>query len=143
MAKPIRIQYDQTRNFQAGDYLKLTIDSVVQPDRVNVWDAERARIGYGFGPYGVNSVYGYGRSLGYGNGLYGLGAYGQGIRRGTYLTQTSFPAGDYTVSAQPFDVRGNAGTASGDITVQHRPKPPKPTALQISGDNLTWAWSDS
>jgi len=141
VAQPIQIAFDQSRAFEAGDTLRLTIDSVAQPDRVSVWSAERAKIGFGHRSFGFGA-FGFGRSLGFGIGLFGLGVFGQGIRRGVYLTQNSFVAGDYSVLADSFDPMGNQGGQSSSVTVRHRPPPPKPTSLLITGGNLTWTWSD-
>lgn len=57
-------------------------------------------------------------------------------------TLALFVAGDYVVRNRGVDVLGNAGAWSDPVTIQHRPKPPPPTNLRLSGNDLLYDWHD-
>lgn len=123
-----------------GDVGVLTVNGSVQPDRIMLADIARPRNGYGYGS-GVATGYGFGRGPRYGNGVYGAGWYGQGTEAMTITTQTSFPAGDYSVQVRAVDAAGNASAYSASVVVAHRPTPDAPANLQVAAGKLTWTWT--
>lgn len=141
MAAPLIVTLEQSRRYRFGDYAQVEVDGALQPDRFQLWHAERRQLGFGRGRFG-RGRFGRGRSLGFGLGAFGRGVFGQGARLAAYRTAAAHPAGDYTLRVRAVDRLGNAGDWSAPLAHEHRPRPPAPARLRVDGEDLAWAWSD-
>lgn len=72
--------------------------------------------------------------------------YADGGTSGTTIVKTlaSYVAGDYDIEARATDIAGNTSAWSTPVTVEHRPRPPKPFNLAIDANTNTfsWCWTD-
>jgi hypothetical protein len=126
------------------DQVEVYVNGVVDLTTDGLLGSGRASQGFGFDLFGAHP---FGSSVpgpGFGNGPFGLGPVGRGIGTITIGTVDEYVAGDYMVKTQSVDVLGNAGTASAEATIQHRPTPPPPYSLAITTgtDLLAWSWQD-
>lgn len=141
MAQPLNISVIRDPDLTPDDYLQIEVDSTVQDDRISIWPSYRHRNVYGFG-HPERTTYGFAFSMAYGAGYYGGGYYGQGAPLITLETRQAFVANDYSLRIRAVDALGNAGDWSAVTTFEHRPQPPAPTNLAVTGGLLTWDWSD-
>lgn len=113
MAQPMSITIQRDPLYTCFDTMELEIGGTVQPDRVTPWGPDHETAGST--PAGTNF---------------------------TTRTINRFVAGDYSVRARGIDAAGNVSSWSSAVTVQHRPTPPAPESLTITGGVLGWTWSD-
>lgn len=141
MAQPITISLLRDPEFLASDFVQLRIDGDQQPDRVTVWGPERNQMGFGFAS---STSTGFGGAIGlpFGEGAFGAGLFGEGGEAVSISTLNRFVAGDYDFALRSVDALGNATDWTADVTIEHRPAPPPPFSLGISGTDLTWNWTD-
>jgi hypothetical protein len=141
MAQRLTIPLIRHPDHMTGDWFQVEVDAALQSDQARPWGPVRDHMGYGFGVE-VNSGYGWGDSFAYGVGMHGFGHYGQGAQGFDHDTRQAFVSADYAVRMRATDIVGNVGDWSGVETIVHRPSPPAPTGLTITGGNLNWSWSD-
>lgn len=114
MAGKITIPIVRDTNYGVGDLVELEIDSVVQPDRIVMFDSVATREAAAGGTPGPLM----------------------------HETLARFAAGDYSVRLRGVDAIGNAGTWMTAQTIEHRPRPETPTGLALSAGSLTGVWVD-
>lgn len=125
-----------------GDVVRLEVGGVVQPDRVQLWDERRRRMGFGFGTMGLQH---FGRGAlfgGFGSGPFGLGVMGFGADVAEHVTVNRFAAGDYAVRVRVEDEVGNVGAYGAAVTIKHRPTPDAVDDLRVEAGVLKWSWTD-
>jgi len=125
-----------------GDRIEIQVDAADTNNRIHPWPPTGGAHGFGFGP---SSVCGFGFSAGlaFGAGIFGAGWFGQGAARFDINTTAAYVAGDYSVAARSIDPAGNAGSYTAPVTIAHRPTPPSPAGLAVSGAGvMSWSWSD-
>jgi hypothetical protein len=141
MTAPISISLVQSRSYLYGDTARLEVAGSAQPEAIRIAGDTRGLEGFGHGSFG-RGRFGRGRGSGFGSGAFGRGVFGQGASLVGRSTQARFVAGDYAMRVRAVDALGNAGDWSASATRPHRPDPPAPTALAITGGALTATWSD-
>lgn len=114
MAGQMMIPIVRDTDYAYGDLVEIEIEGEVQPDRILMWDSVSER---------EEAIGGTPSPL-------------------MHQTLARFGAGDYSVRVRGVDLIGNAGAWSVAQIIEHRPTPEPPTALAISGDDLTGTWLD-
>lgn len=141
MAAPLTVRFIRDFDYLQDDRLQLEVDSALQPDSVTIWTVLRDQLGWGRSTDN-NSGFGFATGLAWGAGAFGAGYFGQGAEIAEHRSVRSFVAGDYTIRMRGIDPLGNLGNWSISETLEHRPAPPPPFDLAMSGNTITWDWSD-
>lgn len=149
MARPISITILVPLELLHTDVLTLEIDGEVQRDRIPAFPRWRGQRGFGYqqlnaGGFGV-------WALSPDQFPFGAGPFGQGAYPLDHQTVDAFVAGDYEVRVRASDDlppatsggdRGNVSAWSDTVELAHRPAPPPPRNLAVSGGVLGWTWQD-
>ncbi len=141
MAAPLTVRFIRDFDYLQDDRLQLEVDGLLQPDSVTIWTALRDHLGFGRDA-DSSSGFGFATGLAFGSGAFGAGYFGQGAEIAEHRSVRRFVAGDYAIRMRAIDALGNLGDWSIVVTLEHRPPPPPPFNLALTGNTLTWDWSD-